>query len=155
MNRKFVVSVLFLFTIAASLIYAQNKVEKAKTAKNSILILKDSSRLEISVSRIIIDTLTKRGYHVKVAKLADASKENASLYKINIVFNAVKAGNEIDPRIRKFITSKGDTSSKVFLYTVYGNIFNKRGNDIDAITQATETLRPQIIANHILWTLKL
>lgn len=155
MNRKIRLSVFYLLATGFSLVLAQNAIEKPKTVPKKILILKDSSELEISVSRIIKDSLSKIGYMVKETSYKDISKENASLYNITIVFNAIKPGNEIDPRVRKFVTTKTDTSSKVFIYSVYGNIHTTNENYVDATTQATQALRPRIIANHILRSLKI
>lgn len=155
MCRKFAVSFLVLVTIACSFNFAQSVVKKAeKPKKKSILIIKDSSNLEIAVSRIISDTLTKLGYKVKEAGLANVNKENASLYRVSIIFSAISAGNEIDPRIQNFIASKVDTSSKVFLFSVYGSIYNKQAENVDATTEATKALHPELIADQIIRTIK-
>jgi hypothetical protein len=150
MNRKIRLSVFYLLATGFSLVLAQNAIEKPKTVPKKILILKDSSKLEISVSRIIKDSLTKIGYVVKETGYKDINKEKASLYNLSIVFNAIKPGNEIDSRVRKFVATKSDTTSKVFIYTVYGTTFDTKDNYIDATTQATQALQPQLIANHIL-----
>jgi hypothetical protein len=157
MNRKIRLSIFYLLTTGFSLVSAQNTLEKPKPAPvhKKILILKDSTELEISVSRIVRDSLTKSGYVVKETSYKDINKEKASLYNITIVFNAIKPGNEIDSRVRKFITTKSDTASKVFIYSVYGNIYTANDSLPDATTQATEALRPQLIASHILRSLKL
>ena len=155
MCRKIAVSFLVICTIACSFVFAQNVIKKVeKPQKKTVLILKDSSNLEIAVSRIISDTLIKLGCKVKEARLANVNKENASSYRITIIFNAMSAGNEVDPRIQKFIASKVDTSSKVFLYSVYGSIYNQQGENVDATTEATKALHPELIADHILRSLK-
>jgi ABC-type proline/glycine betaine transport system substrate-binding protein len=155
MRRKFAVSLLVLLAIACSFIYAQNDIKKAvKPPKKSVLILKDTSSLETAVSRIISDTLTKLGCKVKVAELANINKKYASLYKVSIIFSAINAGNEVDPRIQNFIASKVDTSSKVFVYSVYGSIYSKQGEKVDATTEATKALHPGLIADQILRSLK-
>lgn len=154
MKNKNILSIFLTLTTVVSLVSAQSHTEVPKPVAKSILILKDSSTLEISVSRIISDSLTKIGYKVKETSLADINKENASAYYLSIVFSAMNPGNEIDPRIQKFITTKSD-SSKVLLYTVYGNVYGQKRNDVDATTQATQALHPQLIANHILRSLKL
>jgi hypothetical protein len=155
MRRKFAVSFLVIFTIACSFVFAQNAIKKVENPKKkSVLILKDSSNLEIAVSRIISDTLTKAGYKVKEAELANVNKENASLYRVSIIFSAISAGNEVDPRIQKFIASKVDTSSKVFLFSVYGSIYNKQAENVDATTEATKALHPELIADQIIRTIK-
>lgn len=154
MNRKSSLIVLILLTTVFSLSFAQKHTKEVKPAVKSILILKDSSDLEISVSRIISDSLTKIGYKVKETDFADVNNEKASAYYLSIVFSAMNPGNEIDSRVQKFISTKSGTS-KVFLYTVYGNIYNQTDTTVDATTQATQALHPQLIANHILRSLKL
>jgi hypothetical protein len=155
MYRIIIVSILFLFAIAYSPVIAKRPVEKVKHAKKSALILKDSSNLEVSVSRIIQDTLTKSGYKVKEIHLADVSKEKASSYTISILFSAVNKGDEVDTRIQNYIASKVDTTSKVYLYNVYGNIYNKKDENVDAKTQASIDLHPDLIAAQIIRSLKL
>ena len=144
-----------ILAIASSFIFAQNDIKKAeKPKKKSVLILKDSSILETAVSRILSDTLAKLGYKVKEAELANVNKEKASLYRVSIIFSAINAGNEVDPRIQKFIASKTDTASKVYLFTVYGSIYNKQGENVDATTEATNALHPELIADQIIRTIK-
>jgi hypothetical protein len=155
MCRKLAVSFLVIFTIACSFVFAQNVIKKVEKPKNnSVLILKDTSTLEMAVSRIISDTLTKLGYKVKETGLKNVNKENASLYRVSIIFSAISAGNEIDPRVQKFIASKVDTISKVYLFSVYGSIYNKQGENVDATTEATKALHPELIADHIIRTIK-
>ncbi len=155
MCRKFAASFLIVVAIGCYFAFAQNVVNKAEKPKiKPVLILKDSSNLETAVSRIISDTLAKLGYKIKEASLANAAKENASSYGFSILFSAINAGNEVDPRIQNFIMSKADTSSKVFLFSVYGNIYNKKGKHVDATTEATKALHPELIADQILRTIK-
>jgi hypothetical protein len=155
MCRKLAVSFLVIFTIACSFVFAQNVIKKVEKPKiKSVLILKDTSSLEMAVSRIISDTLTKLGYKVKEAELANVNKEKASLYKVSIIFSAISPGNEVDPRIQKFIASKVDTSSKVFLFSVYGSIYSKQGENVDATSEATKALHPELIADQIIRTIK-
>ena len=151
MYRKIIVSVLFLFSIGYSPVFA--KSHTGKSAGKSVLILKDSSTLEVSVSRILQDTLTKLGYKVKEADLSNISKEKASSYDISIVFSAINPGDEVDPAVDTFIASKAKTTSKVFLYSVYGNVY-KKGENVDAVTQATKELHPELIAAQIIRSLK-
>ena len=155
MQRKFYLSIVFLLTVTFSFVFAQSHTGKIKPVKKSILILKDSSNLETAVSQILRDTLSKLGYKVKETGLADIGREKASSYKISIIFSAINPGREIDPRIRDFIESKGSKSSKVDLYTVWGTVYDKQDEKVDAMSQASKALRPQLIADHILRSLKL
>jgi hypothetical protein len=156
MANNLIVGVMLLFAIPFSLYSAQNKTEKAKPVKKTILIVKDSSDLEATVSRIINDSLAKKGYKIKETNLADVGKENPSSYKLSIIFSAVNAGEEIDPRIQKYISSKIDPASKTVIFTVYGAVYsNEKDKTVDASSEATKTLRAPLIAEHILQSLKL
>jgi hypothetical protein len=155
MSRKIIVCCLFLFTIVFPLLSAKNAVEKAKPVKKSVLIVKDSSELETAVSRVVKDSLSKLGYKVKEISFTDVGKEKASLYKISIVFSAVNPGEEIDTTIQKFMSLADGKSSKVLLYTVYGKVHDMKDKNVDATTEASKELHPQLIAEHILHSLKL
>lgn len=138
-----------------SFVYAQNVTDSTVSQKKTVLIIKDSSSLEISVVRILKDTLSKIGYEVKETPIADISKEKASDYTVSIVFSAIKAGNDSDPSIRKFVASKAGTTAKVKLYTVYGNVYKKGDSDIDAKSEATKAMHPKLVADRILKSLEL
>ena len=157
MPRKVYMNIVFLVTVAFSFVFSQSHTGKIKPVKKSksILILKDTSSLETTVSQILRDTLSKLGYMVKETGLADIGREKASLYEISIIFSAIKPGREIDPPIRKFIESKGTASSEVNVYTVWGTVYDKQDEKVDAMSQASNALRPQLIADHILRSLKL
>jgi hypothetical protein len=157
MRRNIIVSTFVLLTIVFSFVFAQAGTAKAKPVKTSksILILKDTTKLEASVSQLLRDTLSKLGYTVKEAAFADIGKEIASSYKISIIFSAVNTRDEPDPRIDKFIASKGKSSSEVKLFTVCGALFDKKDEKTDAITQASAALHPQMIADQIMKSLKL
>jgi hypothetical protein len=155
MRGKFAVILLIICSIACSFAFAQNTGKKAeKTRKKSILIVKDSSSLETAVSRIISKTLAKSGYKVKETDLAHIGKEKVSSHKVSILFSAVNPGNEVDPRIQNFIAAKSDTSSKVFLFSVYGSTYDKEGKTVDATTEATKALHPEMIADQIMRSIK-
>jgi hypothetical protein len=155
MYRKFIVSALILSAVLFT--FAQSPAGKAKPVKKSksILILKDTTNLEKSVAQILNDTLSKLGYTVKEAALADIGNEKASSHKISIIFSAVTVGDEPDPRISKYIASKGKTSAEVKLYSVWGAVYDKKDEKTDAVTQASAALHPQLIADQILKSLKL
>jgi hypothetical protein len=155
MYKKIIVSAIVLLTVAFSVFSAEKHSGKVMPAKKSILIVKDSSELETAVSRIIVDTLSKLGYTVKEVGLADIGKENAPSYKFSIVFSAVNPGEEIEPSVQKFMASANGKSSKVLLYSVYGNVHTTQDKNVDATTQATKELHPPMIAEHILHSLKL
>jgi hypothetical protein len=157
MRRKTIVSALMLFAVTFSFAFAQSHTGKAKPVKKSkpILILKDTTALEASVAQIVKDALEKIGYTVKEAPLADIGKEKASSYKITLIFNGITTGDEPDPRIDKYIASKGKTSSEVKLYSVCGAVYDKKDEKTDAITKASDAVHPQLIADQILKSLKL
>jgi hypothetical protein len=120
-----------------------------------VLIVKDSSDLEIAVARILKDTLSKIGYEIKDVPIASINTENASDYTVSIVFSAIKAGMDTDPAVRKFVASKNGSKSQVKVYTVYGNVYKKTKHDIDATSEATKALHPKLVSDRILKSLQL
>jgi hypothetical protein len=155
MPRTIVAGFLFCAMMLSASVIQGKQPGKAAHAKHAVLILRDSSALETTVSRMVGDSLTKSGYSVKIASLSDIGREKASLYAYSIVFSAITVGDEVDPVIEKFIKTKPEnSSSKVILYTVYGNAYDKQKKEVDATTAATETLHPQLIVDHILRSLK-
>jgi hypothetical protein len=146
---------LLLFTALVSLpAVALQNTDTVPPKNKCALILRDSTTLEKRVARIVADTLTKLGYTVKETLLPDSKNESASTYTISIVFSAIRPGNEVDPRIQKFMTSKKDASSRVMLFTVYGGEHYKKDATVDATTQATEKLHPDLVARRIIQSLK-
>jgi hypothetical protein len=160
MYRKIYAGILLISLTACSFVFAMNEADTAKQAvtkpvvKKSALIVNDSSKLEVSVTRILKDTLTKNGYSVKETQFTGIGKEKASDYTVSIVFSAINPGNEITPVIQSFINTKAGSSSRVILYTVYGTDVNKKDTTVDATSQATSALHPQQVADHILKSLK-
>jgi hypothetical protein len=124
------------------------------STKKKALIIKDSSDLENSVTRILKDTLSKIGYDVKEVPIASISNEKASDYTLSIVFSAIKAGNDADPVVRKFVESKKNSKSQVKVYTVYGTVYKKK-SDVDATSEATKALHPKLVSDRILKSLNL
>jgi len=156
MFNKITVTMLAIYLLTIlSLVSAQNAADSTVSPKKTVLILKDSSRLEISVARILKDTLSKIGYDVKEVPIDDINREKASDYSISIVFSAIKAGNDSDPAIRKFVASKAGSSSIVKLYTVYGNVYKKSESGVDATSEATKAMHPKLVADRILKSLQL
>jgi len=158
MLKKLTVSALAVcFLTIISLISAQDTSYNtiSTSTKKTVLIIKDSSDLEISVTRILKDTLLKIGYDVKVVPIALINNEKASDYTVSIVFSAIKAGDDSDPSIRKFVASKKGSESQVKVYTVYGNVYNKKKRDVDATSEATKTLHPKLVSDRILKSLQL
>jgi response regulator RpfG family c-di-GMP phosphodiesterase len=157
MSRKITFSIIFLVTIVCSFVFAEDQSAKEKQAKITVLIVKDSSYLEMSVSRILQDSLTRRGYSVNEVNIADIGSKKASSYTISIIFSAISPGNEVAPSIQNYISTKKDSEAKILLYTVYGNVYTKKAEPaakVDATTQASEKLHPELIATQILRSLK-
>jgi hypothetical protein len=156
MLKKLTITMLAIcFLTMLSLVSAQNASDNTVLSKKTALIIKDSSDLEISVARILKDTLSKSGYDVKEVPITSISNEKASDYTVSIVFSAIKAGNDSDPAVRKFVASKNGSKSQVKVYTVYGNVYNKEKRDVDATSEATKALHPKLVADRILKSLQL
>ena len=145
--------IVFIF-ISTTNIIAQQARSLPDSIPKKVLIVRDSSRLEIAVTRHIKESLGKSGYVVKEVSIYNVNSEKASSYNVSIIFRGMNAGNEINPVIQRFIASKSDTSQKVILYSVYGNTYNSQVKNIDAMTDATVSIRPRLIADQILRSFK-
>ena len=145
---------ILMILISTTNIIAQQEMSLPDSIPKKVLIVRDSSRLEIAVTRHIKESLGKSGYVVKEVSIYNVNSEKASSYNVSIIFRGMNAGNEINPAIQRFIASKSDTSQKVILYSVYGNTYNSQVKNIDAMTDATVSIRPRLIANQILRSFK-
>ena len=152
MFNNFLLIVMIL--ISTTNIIAQQEISLPDSIPKKVLIVRDSSRLEIAVTRHIKESLGKSGYVVKEVSIYNVNSEKASSYNVSIIFRGMNAGNEINPAIQRFIASKSDTSQKVILYSVYGNTYNSQVKNIDAMTDATVSIRPRLIADQILRSFK-
>jgi hypothetical protein len=151
-----IVTLAICFLTMLSLVSAQNATDSTTVSlKKTALIIQDSSKLEISVTRILKDTLSKIGYDVKDIPIASIGNEKASDYTVSIVFSAIKAGSDSDPAIRKFVASKAGSLSQVKLFTVYGNVYSKGKRNVDATSEATKALHPKLVADRVLKSLQL
>jgi hypothetical protein len=161
MFKKSFIAVLMLLIVVFSYTYSQSTAEKVKPSKKTVLLVRDSTQLEVTVAKVLRDTLSKMGYKVKEVGLSEVGKENASLFKVSIVFSAVvHPGDEINSDIDKFLSSRESKSSKIFLFNVSGTLHPRSGGKkldkpVDATSQATESSNPKLIADHILYEIKL
>jgi hypothetical protein len=116
-----------------------------------VLVVKGNSYLENAVTKIIMDHLAGQGITVKQIVLEKLSKENYGAYRAILVFNAIRASGQLDPIARAFINSKSDhPSSNIMICTVYGEKWHGKGPTIDAVSAATKTLNPEMLAQKIL-----
>jgi hypothetical protein len=104
------------------------------------------------VAKILSDSLLNRGFQVKYGDVAHADRESAGKFTTTMIFNAIKKDQNIDPIVQRYIDSKNGGSSNILIFTVYGATNNSTSKEADAITAATKSLNPVVIAVRIMST---
>jgi len=116
-----------------------------------VLVAKGNSYLEDAVTKVLTDRLAEKGISVKQIPLTKLSEENSGDYRAVLIFNAIRASGQVDPIARAFINSKSDhPSSNVMICTVYGERWHGKRPTVDAVSAATKTLNPEMLAQKIL-----
>jgi hypothetical protein len=143
-------TILFI-VVASSCLLAQQKSTTTDTSKsNTVLLLKGNSYLENAVAGIVVDSLKTRGIRVKITDYKNFSQVYAPTFLSTIVFHAIRTDKTLNPVVEKFYRDKTDNGSKILVFTVYGDKLNNPPESTDAITAATSTLKPNVVALRIL-----
>jgi len=122
---------------------------KSSATSRTVLIAKNDSYLENAVSAILGDSLSLRGFSIKIISLEFLEKERSGNYRATIVMNAIQSSKE-QSVVRAYTRALGADQSKILVFTVYGEEW-KTGKVVgDAVTGATKTLNPAAIAEKIL-----
>jgi hypothetical protein len=146
------VCLLSLFIPVAGPVFAQpDSVVFVKEGPAKILIAKSDSYLENTVATLITDSLSSSDCIVTTIPLADIVKQNRQDFAIIILFNAIKR-DKINPTIDKYIktTENPGTPSNLLICTVYGEKWKGKETSTDAVTTATKTLSPQLVASRVI-----
>jgi hypothetical protein len=122
---------------------------KSSATSRTVLIAKSDSYLENAVSAILSDSLSLRGFSIKLVSSESLEKERSGIYRAIIVMNAIQS-SKLQNIERDFKRALGAQQSKILVFTVYGEEW-KTGKIIgDAVAQATKKLNPAAIAAKIL-----
>jgi hypothetical protein len=114
-----------------------------------VLIAKSDSYLENAVSAILNDSLSLRGFSIKIIPLESLERQRSGNYRATIVMNAIQSSKE-QRVVRAYTRALGADQSKILVFTVYGEEW-KTGKIVgDAVAQATKKLNPAAIAAKIL-----
>jgi len=144
---------LILFLAFASLIIAKSAPDSSSAVKkitksHKVLVAMHGSYLEKQVLEILKDSLAGRGDSVVVVKLEELKNEDPNQYRITVLFDAVKS-NSLSESISGY-RNRLKSGSNIMVSTVYGEQWDSGKMTLDAVTEATTTLRPEEIANNIL-----
>ena len=116
-----------------------------------VLVVKGNSYLENAVTKIIADRLSQQGISVKQIALTKLPKENYGAYRAILIFHAIQASGLLDPIARDFIASKSSSpSSNIMICTVFGEKWQGKKSSVDAVSAATKTFNPEMVAQKIL-----
>jgi hypothetical protein len=135
--------------------FAQHDSDRtAQAPPVKILIAKGNSYLENTVAALISDSLQE--YAITTIPLQDLVKQNRRDFTVIIIFNAIKR-DKINPVIDKYIksTENPGTPSNLLICTVYGEQWKGKGASTDAVTSATKTLNPELVAARVLANIRL
>ena len=142
-------ALLFIFFVYRLL--AQNDssgLDKAISSR-SVLLVKEGTYLETAVGKILIDSLTQKGFTVKTISQNSLPNENSGAYRVIIIFNAIKPSGLTAP-VRQFMDATNKAQSNVLISTVYGEPWFKNKQSADAVATATKTLNPEMLAAKLL-----
>jgi hypothetical protein len=116
-----------------------------------ILIAKTDTYLENTVATLISDSLSSPDCIVTTIPLSKLVEQNRQDFTIIILFNAVKR-DKINPAIDKYIktTENPGTPSNLLICTVYGEKWMGKETATDAVTSATKTLNPELVASRVI-----
>ena len=147
-SRTLIIGSVQLFLILfVNAVFAQNTPE-APADSNSlkrVLMVKNDSYLETAVGKIIIDSLTRKGFSVKTIRQNSLINENSGAYSVIMIFNAIKPSGLTAP-VKQFMNATNKSQSNVLISTVYGEPWNKNKKSVDAVASATKTLNPEMVA---------
>ena len=115
----------------------------------NVLIVNGGSYLENTVSSLVRDSLTQKGFTIKIIPLASLKSEQPSNYRATIIMNAVHT-SKVAGIVRSYARSKGGERSNILICTVYGEEWKSGMTRIDAVTAATKTLNPAGVAVKII-----
>lgn len=115
----------------------------------SVLLVKEDTYLETAVGKILIDSLTQKGFTVKTISQNSLPNENSGAYRVIIIFNAIKPSGLTAP-VKQFMNATNKAQSNVLISTVYGEPWFKNKQSEDAVATATKTLNPETLAAKLL-----
>lgn len=134
--------------------FGQSDSDLVKEVPQKILIAKGDSYLENTVAAMIADSLT--GYTVTTIPLQDLVNQSRKEFRAVVLFNAVKR-DQINSTINKYIktTENYGTRSNLLICTAYGKKWNGKEPGQDAVTTATKTQNPGLVASRVLANIRL
>jgi hypothetical protein len=114
-----------------------------------VLIVKRDSYLENTVSAIVKDSLSAKGFSVKIISPESLKDEQPADYRAAIVMSAIQSSKKNDIE-RSWARRFGAGQSNVIIFTVYGEEW-KNGKAVgDAVAGATKKLNPAVVAAGLL-----
>jgi hypothetical protein len=127
-----------------------------KESPVKILIAKTDTYLENTVAALISDSLSSPSCIVTSIPLRTLSRQNRRDFTVIVLFNAVKQG-QINSAVNKYIrsTENSQTPSNLLICTVYGEKWKGKETAADAVTTATKTLNPVLVAARVLTNIRL
>jgi hypothetical protein len=114
-----------------------------------ILLARGNSYLENAVSGIIVDSLFRRGYSVTVLDVKSLVNEDPNVYRASIIFNGVISSRLFEP-VAGYTSNFKDRESNILICTAYGERWDGKKVEPDAVTAATKSLDPAEVTAKVL-----
>jgi hypothetical protein len=145
------VSVQLFLLLFVNAVSAQNKSESPADDNSfkRVLLVKEDSYLETAVGKILIDSLTRKGFSIKTINPKSLKNENSGAYRAIILFNAIKSSGLISP-VRQLMNATSGAQTNVLISTIYGEPWDKNKHSEDAVAAATKSLNPELVAAKLL-----
>jgi hypothetical protein len=142
-------ALLFIFFVYRPMAQNDSSGFDKAISSRSVLLVKEDTYLETAVGRILIDSLTQKGFTVKTISQSSLPNENSVAYRVIIILNAIKPSGLTAP-VKQFMNATNKSQSNVLISTVYGEPWFKNKQSEDAVATATKTLNPEMLAAKLL-----
>ena len=151
MSNRWLMVMVVAFAAQLSAAQGDTTAYRDTTAPRTVLIVKGDSYMENAVTKILKDSLGRQGVTVETARIKKLSSKNSADYTAIIVFSAIKASGQLDPVVRRYMETKGnDPTSNIMVCTVIGEKWSGAAEKEDAVSAATKTLNPVVVAAKIM-----
>lgn len=121
----------------------------AKVKSNKILLAKKGSYLENAVSRIIVDSLSSRGFIVNIIDVKSLADQDPNQYRASIIFSGIEGSRLFEP-VTQYKSNLSLSRSNILICRVNGELWDDGKQGVDAVAAATRIFDPPTIALKIL-----
>jgi hypothetical protein len=122
---------------------------ESSASPQSVLIVQKDSYLENAVSAIVKDSLSARGFSIKIISPESLKDEKPTNYRATIIMSAIQS-SKIRGVVRSYARALDAEQSNILIFSVYGEEWKTNKVIGDAVAGATKKLNPANVAAKIL-----